>query len=182
MRLTTSTTLLLSLVFCVSAISIPAPIDSSDESSPSLTKRHIEGSDDLSPSPTKPELEARQTLIDDGQHSFCGCGITMNRGDTDAAVADLKAQLNEYTYIPPGQSYYSIRGGAVAFACHYGSEPKGIAGDILRVVFKSLTGRCGQYVPSTKEDFDSSFAVGYMNYTPGLDFCGHARSSAQHKC
>lgn len=53
--------------------------------------------------------------------SWCGCGFNMNPGDCDAAVADIKNQVNipgqDGVLIPWGMSYYSIRGSVVAFAC-----------------------------------------------------------------
>ena len=50
---------------------------------------------------------------------FCGCGFNMDTGDCDAAVADLENQFGNLNFVPPQQSFYSIRGSVVAFLCNY---------------------------------------------------------------
>jgi hypothetical protein len=51
---------------------------------------------------------------------YCGCGLSLNNGDCDAAVADLKGQFDHAkTGIDPGLSYYSICGSVMVFGCNY---------------------------------------------------------------
>lgn len=115
----------------------------------------------------------------------------MHHGDCDAAVADLKFQSNK-CYASPDcnhligrrMSWYSIRGSVVAFACNWNAwvVPVGREKDISDVL-GVITDRCGRYVPGTYVHLEGGTPfTGYMNYSPGLDFCERATASSQHRC
>src|SRR3954451_17902131 len=52
------------------------------------------------------EIEARDIDPARGHHIYCGCGINLNHGNCDAAVAALKGQLNKNTLVY--NAWYSI--------------------------------------------------------------------------
>ncbi|KAF2621065.1 hypothetical protein BU25DRAFT_355174, partial [Macroventuria anomochaeta] len=98
-------------------------------------------------------------------HIWCGCGFNMNAGDTDAAVADLKGQLDR---MASGGTiclaYYSIRGGTVAFACNRSDRSKRIDGDNFAGYLRAITSSCGLYIAGTYQVFDDAYPLmaGYM--------------------
>ncbi|KXJ97294.1 hypothetical protein Micbo1qcDRAFT_229992 [Microdochium bolleyi] len=144
---------------------------------------------------TVPDSEPTGVSSIQGSRSryWCGCGLSMNHGDCDAAVEDLKFQSDrEYGkpewernhLIAPGTSWYSIRGSVVAFSCNwywaYMPIPRR---DGYTNVFGYITRECGWYVPGTWVNDDSgSVHVGYMNYRAGLDFCMDATRSNDESC
>ncbi|KAK3082330.1 hypothetical protein LTS18_004242 [Coniosporium uncinatum] len=115
-------------------------------------------------------------------HTYCGCGIELSHDDTDAAVADLKAQLGDRSYINPGEAYYSVRGGVVAFVCNDdGNAPLKAWTDVVTQAAQQVTDSCGLYIAgSTGANFE--FSIGYMQNSDGLDFCGSALSSGAGSC
>ena len=70
---------------------------------------------------------------------WCGCGFNMNSGDCDAAVADLKSQVGDSTLIPNSQSYYSVRGSVVAFACNRVDQPWRVSTSGLTQAYGEIT-------------------------------------------
>ncbi|KAF2150018.1 hypothetical protein K461DRAFT_323510 [Myriangium duriaei CBS 260.36] len=117
--------------------------------------------------------------------TYCGCGIYMDHGNCDAAVEDLKQQLDRGSgddkggYIEANQAWYSIRGNAVAFICEDWRAQNWRRDDVTNDLAE-VTRECGWYVAGTLDGFFAD--VGYMIYTPGLDFCGHATGSPVQKC
>ncbi|RHZ52632.1 uncharacterized protein CDV56_107041 [Aspergillus thermomutatus] len=141
------------------------------------------------PAPTNSEepevdqLEARDITT---VSYWCGCGITMNHGDCDAAVQALKNQFGSgQADIGAHLAWYSISGSVVAFACNReGGKAAGSAAKITGAL-QGITNKCGWYVPGTQHLYTGLFYTpyfGYMNYRPGLDFCTMSVSSGSHKC
>jgi hypothetical protein len=129
-------------------------------------------------SPSAQHLSKR----DFGQ-THCGCGIKLNTGDTDAAVADLKNQLSDKGHwISPSLSYYSIHGSVIAFVCNEDANSVLKAWtDIVTQAAGQITRACGQYVAgSTGANYD--FSIGYMQNGNGVDFCGNALSAPAKSC
>ncbi|KAF3922131.1 hypothetical protein AA313_de0206012 [Arthrobotrys entomopaga] len=118
---------------------------------------------------------------------FCGCGFNMNPGNTDAAVADIKNQLNNIGFngTPPGRSVYSIRGDGnqrvVAFLCNRDSANWAVLGNQFGGYLAEITGRCGRYIAGTYSN-NNKYVAGYMRYGDGLDFCGASTTSPAHSC
>ncbi|XEV07305.1 hypothetical protein FSHL1_012592 [Fusarium sambucinum] len=108
---------------------------------------------------------------------WCGCGLSMDHGNCDTAVDMLKAQffnsdggVGELT-----QAWYSIWGDVVAFCCADGVFP--VMASRYADYLGRITDQCGWYVPGTFSPSSiglSSVDCGYINYSPGLDFCGNA--------
>ncbi|KAJ6443605.1 Indoleamine 2,3-dioxygenase [Purpureocillium lavendulum] len=129
-------------------------------------------------------------LANENTHEYktwCGCGFTMSKGDTDAAVAALKAQAGSgFTY--PHLSIYSIRGNVVAFACKSDGVSKGwTSSSNIGNLVKKVTDNCGKYVPGSahqeqSNDGSSTSDIGYMRWYSGLDFCGKARGAGTGSC
>ncbi|KAH8812871.1 hypothetical protein F5884DRAFT_317843 [Xylogone sp. PMI_703] len=124
--------------------------------------------------------------------TWCGCGFTLNHGDCDAAVADLKTQPEKYGSIGPYLSHYSIRGSVVAFACNIRGGLNGIGSVdysdwMVTRVLQVVTDKCGWYIAGTGiyEDLfldDEYPEIGYMRYSNGLDFCVAADSASAGSC
>ncbi|KAM7192883.1 hypothetical protein V8F20_008680 [Naviculisporaceae sp. PSN 640] len=116
---------------------------------------------------------------------WCGCDIKLNETETDAAVSDLKSQAGNGTQIEWGQSYYSTRGGVVAFACAHDGQVSTSAANITDAL-KTVTEQCGRYVAGTYHNANSTdefwATIGYMRYEKGVNFCELARNSKSGKC
>ncbi|CAF3617369.1 unnamed protein product [Fusarium graminearum] len=136
----------------------------------------------VTPRKTTNLLKSRQTKDEGGwdrdqPDMWCGCGLSMNHGNCDTAVDMLKAQFDrsdggvgEVT-----QAWYSIYGDVVAFCCAQGTFP--LFSSQYADYLGRITDRCGWYVPGTFSPSSIGFSAvdcGYMNYSPGLDFCGNA--------
>ncbi|KAL8364553.1 hypothetical protein RB595_003709 [Gaeumannomyces hyphopodioides] len=143
----------------VHSLSGPAP-------APAVTPRYASGN---------PLLSKRRDNI------YCGCGFTLNPGDCDAVVDNLKAQLGDHTWISPRMSYYSIMGRSVtAFVCNLsGTSTLGIRASVYAEILGVITGECGRYIAGS-EGTPGSAAFGYMR--SGSDFCRDALSSSAHHC
>lgn len=119
----------------------------------------------------------------DWGHTYCGCDYDLSESDTDAAVGDLKTQLvNEKQWVDPSGSRYSVHGEVVAFVCNEdGNAPLKTWPDIVMRAAEQISNACGKYVAgSTGGDFE--FAIGYMKYKEGFDFCGDALRSPVGSC
>ncbi|KAK0706124.1 hypothetical protein B0T26DRAFT_679848 [Lasiosphaeria miniovina] len=103
-----------------------------------------------------PPSSAQDLFAQADQRVFCKCSSVLDRSDCDAAVAvaDMKKQILNYggtVLVPIGKSYYSKRGGVVAFIC----TRKGNAAisTLSEAGFADLLGvatqKCGLYVPGT---------------------------------
>ncbi|KAM0229911.1 hypothetical protein ACHAPO_009633 [Fusarium lateritium] len=190
-----STSLLLALVpLCSYAYTLPAGLSDGvytvdvDEDGTEIHKR-------------LPDIEARAVIeeidvkADEGasrlekrfpttRQFWCGCAFPLDHQNCDLAVADLKNQVT------PGKSvknnYYSIKGNVVAFVCRPYTTYGGYYTDAeyLGLIFRDISSTCGQYIAGTSQNIvNLSFAyVGYMQYTPGLDFCATSTSSRQYSC
>ncbi|KAK5995405.1 hypothetical protein PT974_03809 [Cladobotryum mycophilum] len=127
-------------------------------------------------------------------YSWCGCGYTLNHGDTDAVVRDLKNQVGNGVDISWLIAYYSIRGRVVAFACndvfgqHDYSVSAGVDAEYLVLSYGATNRLCGWYMAGTSfvgfwaPIDDNRPSVGYMRYSPDLDFCGNALTSPAERC
>ncbi|EXA45739.1 hypothetical protein FOQG_09305 [Fusarium oxysporum f. sp. raphani 54005] len=138
----------------------------------------------VTPRAPSSHLEARQWRDEGGwdrsePETFCGCGLSMNHGNCDTAVDMLKAQFDrsdggvgEVT-----QAWYSIWGDVVAFCCTDGQYP--MTSSQYADLLGRITDTCGWYVPGTFVPSSIGFdtvGCGYMNYSPGLDFCTNSDS------
>jgi hypothetical protein len=115
---------------------------------------------------------------------WCGCGYYMDPGNCDAAVTNIRNQLNQGNPVPAGHSFYAIQNNVVAFACNYGSVDFTTNGDSFGHSLESITNACGRYVAGSKDTgFNGdSFIVGYMQYSNGIDFCHDSTNSPQSSC
>ncbi|KAF4453291.1 hypothetical protein F53441_4021 [Fusarium austroafricanum] len=112
--------------------------------------------------PTR-QLKARQWKEEGGwdrsdPEMFCGCG-------SDGGVGEVT------------QAWYSIWGDVVAFCCTDTVFP--MTSSKYAGLLERITDRCGWYVPGTLVPSSIGFdtiGCGYMNYSPGLDFCANAES------
>lgn len=134
--------------------------------------------------PEAPEISVREArpLVARAVQTYCGCGIGVNNGDTDAANADLARQLGRGSNIGAHLAYYSKRGGVVAFACNLSGGTKLFAGDAIGQNNAQITASCGRYIAGSRGE-PGNWATGYMR-TSGNDatFCGTALSSSAHSC
>jgi hypothetical protein len=130
-----------------------------------------------------PTTSKRQTNF---WETWCGCGIEVNHGDCDAAVADLKFQTRDRVRIEARMAYYSIRGSAVAFACNLTGQTAVISDEGVGLSTQHITSNCGSYIAGTAlHHFDSTAEfpfTGYMRYSSGLDFCAASTSSTSNHC
>lgn len=130
--------------------------------------------------------------------TWCGCGFDMNHGNCDAAVADLIEQTGHGDGVSCnlGDSYYSIRGDVVAFACNNWPTSVDTSADKFQWTdwqltnsYATITKLCGWYVAGTnnwdggwwKIDFNTP-NIGYMRWSEGLDFCYDATISPRGSC
>ncbi|KAK7189266.1 hypothetical protein DPSP01_003390 [Paraphaeosphaeria sporulosa] len=131
-----------------------------------------------------PEISVREAspLVARAVQSYCGCGIGLNAGDTDAANADLVSQLGRGSNIGAHLAYYSKRGGVVAFACNLSGGTKLFAGDAIGQNNAQITASCGRYIAGSRGE-PGNWATGYMRTSEnGGNFCGAALSSGAHNC
>ncbi|KAK3379661.1 hypothetical protein B0T24DRAFT_506133, partial [Lasiosphaeria ovina] len=114
---------------------------------------------------------------------WCGCKLGIDHSDCDAAIRQHNGQI----LVPIGQAYYSIHESVVSFVC----TPRSNSGitpvdePTVTFVYSFSTDNCGWYVPGTYKHGDLNVApedIGYMNYSPGLDFCGRAEASSADHC
>ncbi|KAK8879219.1 hypothetical protein PGQ11_000513 [Apiospora arundinis] len=141
--------------------------------------------------PAEGQMETRAWRLDD---TCCGCGYNLPHGDIDAAVEDLKYQIDENGSVL-WTNFYSIRGGSVAFGCVNGLRQFGSLE--VEKAYALITKRCGWYVagsyqktcidtPTKPFDLDcpewTSPTIGYMNWYPDQDFCKNAKGSSQRSC
>lgn len=134
-------------------------------------------------------LEKRSCSIDDGaaQNTYCGCGFTVDHGDCDAAVANLKAQVGNGVYVQPQLSYYAIRGSVVAFICNYSDSQSPVTVGLITTAAGHITNRCGEYIAGTYASLIAphdlaGYNIGYMRYSSGLNFCEDATGSTSNCC
>ncbi|KAF2129192.1 hypothetical protein P153DRAFT_404235 [Dothidotthia symphoricarpi CBS 119687] len=118
--------------------------------------------------------------------TWCGCGIGLDHGNTDAAVQDLKNQIGPNQINQNNVNYYSIRGNVVAFSCIQEAWFTTSEASYLTNAFAEITSRCGWYIAGTAQLSPDGAAdpsvVGYMQYSNGLNFCGNAASSNRASC
>lgn len=119
--------------------------------------------------------------------SFCGCGYYMNHVDCDAANQDLTNQVAAVGGLVLRQRscYYSIRGSAVAFVCnpYYEESDNTFRASNVGGSDAVITSDCGWYVAGTYAwGYWAANLVGYMNYSPGLDFLGNAMGANALSC
>ncbi|KAF1847773.1 uncharacterized protein K460DRAFT_414455 [Cucurbitaria berberidis CBS 394.84] len=124
-------------------------------------------------------LERRQN-----DRIWCGCGFNMNPGNCDAAVADLKNQMKP-SFVNAGQSFYSIRGDVVAFACNRSPNRSWllVASNYANALGR-ISGSCGRYIAGATEfgDPGQALIVGYQRYARGDNFCAASTSSPANHC
>jgi hypothetical protein len=113
---------------------------------------------------------------------FCGCGFNMNKGDCDAAVANLKDQFGSGNTVPADLSWYAISGSVVAFMCNYGGEgPQWMSSAGFAGALEFITQECGEYIAGSIGD-TGIYSNGYMRYSDGLNFCANALASPASSC
>ena len=177
-------TLTLALLSGASALVLPAvQPDGLYQVHRSASGEEIHTRIELAPTTTSPSTSPNHLAKRAFGQTHCGCGIKVNAKDTDAAVADLKSQLGKNGHrINPAMSYYSVRGGVVAFVCNLdGNAVLKAWVDIITQAAEQITGACGKYVAgSTGAQYN--FAIGYMNNAKGLDFCGKALGAPAESC
>jgi hypothetical protein len=131
-----------------------------------------------------PEISVREPspLVARAVQTYCGCGIRLNTGDTDAANADLANKLQRGTNIGAHYSIYSIRGSAAAFACNLSGGTKLFSGDIIGQNNAKITGSCGKYIAGSYGE-PGNYATGYLRSSEnGGNFCGAALGASAHSC
>ncbi|KAF6806309.1 hypothetical protein CPLU01_15908 [Colletotrichum plurivorum] len=118
--------------------------------------------------------------------TWCGCGHKMNSGECDQAVSDIKGKFDAegwgFAGISPGTSWWARRGGVVAFVCNHSRDTNSVMNTPTYTQgLVKITSACGLYIAGTLEH-STVLDVGYMNWAPGLNFCGAARTSPAHSC
>jgi len=128
----------------------------------------------------------------------CGCGFNMDPLNCDRAVVKLKDQLRGFfdadghaipdEGIKPHSAAWQTYGDVVAFICNLSDEtvrmqPDSFYGKLLG----DITTHCGRYIAGTwsvrgAPEQAPPLDVGYMRYTPGLDFCKEAATSPVGSC
>lgn len=119
-----------------------------------------------------------------GALTWCGCGISMNAYDTNTANGNLQSQVSGGNlYLPENAAAYAIYNTVVAFSCtqSFGQGTLQIDPDIVNGNDWRITQACGAFVPGTADTL-YWYDYGYMNYSPGLDFCGAAKASSSNTC
>ncbi|KAL8388808.1 hypothetical protein RB595_008946 [Gaeumannomyces hyphopodioides] len=132
--------------------------------------------------PVTPRQAGNPLLSKRRDNIYCGCGFTLNPGDCDAVVDNLKSQFGSgYAWIQPRMSYYSIMGrSVVAFVCNLSSRSTlGVTAQTYGEWLGVITGECGRYIAGS-EGTPGSSAQGYMRV--GSDFCANALGSSSHHC
>ncbi|KAL8415121.1 hypothetical protein RB594_006090 [Gaeumannomyces avenae] len=131
--------------------------------------------------PVTPRQAGNPLLSKRRDNIYCGCGFTLNPGDCDAVVDNLKSQLGGFTWISPRMSYYSILGrSVVAFVCNLSDQyTLGVTASTYADWLGVITDECGRYIAGS-EGTPGSSAQGYMRVTG--DFCGNALTSPAHNC
>ncbi|KAH7480486.1 hypothetical protein FOMA001_g7939 [Fusarium oxysporum f. sp. matthiolae] len=112
----------------------------------------------VTPRAPSSHLKARQWRDEGGwdrsdPETFCGCG-------SDNGVGEVT------------QAWYSIWGDVVGFCCTDGQYL--MTSSQYADLLVQVTDTCGWYVPGTLVPSSIGFdtvGCGYMNYSPGLDFC-----------
>lgn len=131
-----------------------------------------------------PEVSAREInpLVARATRTWCGCGIVLNNGDTDAANADLRNKLGRGTNIGARGAMYSVRGSAAAFACNLSGASKLFSGDALPQNNAQITNACGRYTAGTYGEL-GNYVTGYMRSSEnGGNFCGAATGAGASRC
>jgi hypothetical protein len=113
---------------------------------------------------------------------WCGCGYFMTPSNCDAAVEDMKHQLDTQGAIGAHLSFYSIRNDVVAFACNRADRSFEMSGQRFAIGLEGITDWCGRYVAGSADigDYNLPVISGYMQYRSGLDFCGDSTRGASH--
>lgn len=185
-------TLLLSFATLASLASAVAIDSSSSSSVIRLTGPASIGEsasdDNLSINGTSPILEPRSG----GARAYCGCGISMNTGDTNADVA---AMINSHVwgvYLEANTATAEISGNVVTFVCNYSTDVAVNVGvSLFESALKNAVSRCcGSFIAGTYEawlvssqaDRLANVAIGYMlwNSQSLSQVCGAARSSSKN--
>ncbi|PVH71949.1 hypothetical protein DL98DRAFT_596492 [Cadophora sp. DSE1049] len=114
----------------------------------------------------------------------CGCGhvFNMNHAGCDAAVADLRSQIERTSVYASQENPLAMQ---VAFLCNGASEPWPITADNFdhfRISLVWISRDCGTYVAGTVEEEEGGPRYGYMIHWPELDFCGKAMLSKKTSC
>lgn len=80
-------------------------------------------------------------------------------------------------------SYYSIKGGVVAFACNPAGNGNGklLYSDLIASSMQTITNACGWYIAGATKDSDNVH-IGYQNMFPGADFCGNWNKGIANHC
>jgi len=122
---------------------------------------------------------------------WCGCTHGLVPSDCDAAVQDLKNQVNSQPYggIYPkvGNSWYSIRGSVVAFQCPLRDGSTWLQASLISSQLAIITATCGRYIAGSIIGIDlfgnfNDYGLGYMQAYPGLQFCDAEFNPGQNCC
>jgi hypothetical protein len=117
---------------------------------------------------------------------WCGCGFTMDHGNCDAAVEELKKSMGvsgAYVTVP---SWFSKKNNVVAFVCNYKSDQNYfyINSQYFHDSLATVTDSCGWYVAGSEgyQARTDIASIGYMQFKEGVDFCANALGSPNHNC
>ncbi|TRX88846.1 hypothetical protein FHL15_010305 [Xylaria flabelliformis] len=112
----------------------------------------------------------RSMHVRDYDYIDCG-GYGLNSGDTDRAVASLKAQCNPGA-VNSGYDFYSISGSTVAYICDLGGSAIVCQQSELANSYAKITGTCGRY-GSGWETVDTAaykYQIGYEDRFSEADY------------
>ncbi|UKZ74644.1 hypothetical protein TrVFT333_002314 [Trichoderma virens FT-333] len=113
--------------------------------------------------------------------TWCGCGFDLNHANCDRAVQGIKDQCGKGCNLPHAQAWFTIADDVVAFLCDGGVA----SADRITTAAAKITEKCGWYIAGTamfEEGLFYELNIGYMRYSPGLDFCADAASSPVAFC
>jgi hypothetical protein len=116
--------------------------------------------------------------------TWCGCGLSMNTGDTNFATARLQSAVNAGVKVPgPGPgALIAVQNTVIAFLCNWGNTVTATPSDISDGP-QAVTEACGLFVPGTlRVPGYIALDYGYMNYFSTLNYCAAAESAPATSC
>lgn len=132
---------------------------------------------------TTRDMDVSKRQVAGNGEFWCGCGNPLVPSNCDAAVSNLERQLPTNGDTRIYNNYYAINGPVVAFVCIIGKYAADLTGGEVSAYYGQITAKCGRYISGTFEHAqEGTYFVGYMQYTPGLNFCDDATHSTHHSC
>lgn len=119
-----------------------------------------------------------------GDYSWCGCGFTMNAGDTNVANAEMHNWVSSSPSLACNTVAYYIQNTAVVFAINYDGAAVNLPSNMQSASCPAISYNCGNFIAGTIQ-YEETYAhldYGYMNYFSGLNILGAAEGSRDFYC